>query len=106
MHAIDTIKEAASLLAQVCNPIKPVVLTCAMHPPHCSRRTAPERILDVFIIATYRDVADVFIICAGRIHLAPRVQKIALVGLTFLLEAKHIVTVWSTTDMLDFSIMP
>ena len=74
-HGTDTLEETAFFLQEVCNPSKPVVLTCAMRPATSFAPDGPQNILDALTVASCRDVAGVFVVCAGRIHLASRVQK-------------------------------
>lgn len=74
-HGTDTLEEAAFFLQEVCNPSKPVVLTCAMRPATSFAPDGPQNILDALTVVSCRKVAGVFVVCAGRIHLASRVQK-------------------------------
>lgn len=75
-HGTDTLEETAFFLQQVCSPSKPVVLTCAMRPATAFVPDGPQNILDALVVACCPDVAGVFVVCAGRIHLASLVQKI------------------------------
>ena len=75
-HGTDTLEETAFFLQQVCSPSKPVVLTCAMRPATALVPDGPQNILDALVVACCPDAAGVFVVCAGRIHLASLVQKI------------------------------
>ena len=74
-HGTDTLEETAFFLQEVCNPSKPVVLNCAVRPATSFAPDGPQNILDAMTAASCRDVAGVFVVCVGRIHLASLVQK-------------------------------
>jgi L-asparaginase len=75
-HGTDTLEETAFFLQQVCNPLKPVVLTCAMRPATSYFPDGPQNLLDALAVVSCADAAGVFVVCAGRIHNAQLVQKI------------------------------
>lgn len=75
-HGTDTLEETAFFLQKVCSPSKPVVLTCAMRPATAFAPDGPQNVLDALAVACCDGVAGVFVVCAGRIHLASFVQKI------------------------------
>ncbi len=74
-HGTDTLEETAFFLQQVCNPLKPVVLTCAMRPATSLLSDGPQNLLDGIRVALCVDAAGVFVVCAGRVHNAYLVQK-------------------------------
>lgn len=74
-HGTDTLEETAYFLQAMCNPSKPVVLTCAMRPASSLAPDGPQNILDALAVVQCADIAGVFVVCAGRIHLASLVQK-------------------------------
>lgn len=74
-HGTDTLEESAFFLQQACNPLKPVVLTCAMRPATSFFPDGPQNLLDAFEVASCVDAAGVLVVCAGRIHSAHLVQK-------------------------------
>lgn len=74
-HGTDTLEETAYFLQAMCNPSKPVVLTCAMRPASSLSPDGPQNVLDALAVAHCANTAGVFVVCAGRIHLASLVQK-------------------------------
>lgn len=75
-HGTDTLEETAYFLQAVLNPIKPVVLTCAMRPASALVPDGPQNILDAVTVARHDDARGVVVVCAGDIHSALDVQKI------------------------------
>lgn len=74
-HGTDTLEETAFFLDQVCDPRKPVVLTCAMRPSTSFAPDGPQNLLDALAVAGCADASGVLVVCAGRIHSAVHVQK-------------------------------
>ena len=75
-HGTDTLEETACLL-QVMGPwSKPVVLTCAMLPANAPDADGPSNLKDALNWATYSNLCEVFVVCAGKVHLSQDVQKL------------------------------
>lgn len=75
-HGTDTLEETAYFLQSVLNPVKPVVLTCAMRPASALAPDGPQNILDATVVARYTGAFGVVVVCSGAIHGALDVQKI------------------------------
>lgn len=74
-HGTDTLEETAYFLQTVINPVKPVVLTCAMRPADALAPDGPQNMLDAVTVARYPGAQGVVAVCAGVIHGALDVQK-------------------------------
>jgi L-asparaginase len=75
-HGTDTLEETAYFLHRVCQPTKPVVLTCAMRPATALVPDGPQNLLDALTVARQAEAKGVSVVCAGTIHSALDVQKI------------------------------
>jgi L-asparaginase len=75
-HGTDTLEETAYFLQAVCQPAKPVVLTCAMRPATALAPDGPQNLLDAISVARHRGAQGVVAVCAGTIHSALEVQKV------------------------------
>ena len=75
-HGTDTLEETAYFLQAVCQPAKPVVLTCAMRPATALAPDGPQNLLDAVAVARHEGAAGVLAVCAGVIHSAFDVQKV------------------------------
>ena len=75
-HGTDTLEETAWFLQQVLNPSKPVVMTCAMRPATALAPDGPQNLLDALALARAPHAPGVWVVCAGQIHTAERVQKV------------------------------
>ena len=75
-HGTDTIEETAFFLHAVCQPAKPVVLTCAMRPASALVPDGPQNVLDATAVARLDGAQGVLVVCAGTIHGALDVQKV------------------------------
>ncbi len=75
-HGTDTLEETAYFLQAVLNPIKPVVLTCAMRPASALAPDGPQNILDAVTVARHDGARGAVVVCAGDIHGALDVQKV------------------------------
>lgn len=75
-HGTDTLEETAYFLQAVCQPLKPVVLTCAMRPASALAPDGPQNLLDALSVARHRGAQGVVAVCAGTIHGALDVQKV------------------------------
>ncbi|MFZ2295241.1 MAG: asparaginase [Polaromonas sp.] len=74
-HGTDTLEETAYFLQAVCQPAKPVVLTCAMRPATALVPDGPQNMLDALAVARHAGAKGVVAVCAGTIHSAFDVQK-------------------------------
>ncbi len=74
-HGTDTLEETAFFLQVVCQPAKPVVLTCAMRPASALTPDGPQNVLDAAAVARHPGAQGVLVVCAGAIHGAIDVQK-------------------------------
>lgn len=74
-HGTDTLEETAYFLQRVCQPVKPVVLTCAMRPASALTPDGPQNVLDAAAVARHPGAQGVVVVCAGSIHSAVDVQK-------------------------------
>ena len=75
-HGTDTIEETAFFLQSVCQPTKPVVLTCAMRPASALVPDGPQNVMDALAVARHPGASGVTVVCAGTIHSAIEVQKV------------------------------
>jgi L-asparaginase len=75
-HGTDTLEETAYFLQLMCNPAKPVVLTCAMRPATALAPDGPQNLLDAMSVARHAGATGVVAVCAGTIHSATDVQKV------------------------------
>ena len=75
-HGTDTLEETAFFLQAVVNPVKPVVLTCAMRPATALAPDGPQNMRDALVVAATREVSGVMVVCAGVVHGACDVQKV------------------------------
>ena len=75
-HGTDTLEETAYFLQAVCQPAKPVVLTCAMRPATSLASDGGQNILDALAVARYPRACGVVAVCAGTLHNALDVQKV------------------------------
>ena len=75
-HGTDTLEETAYFLQTVCQPGKPVVLTCAMRPATALMPDGPQNVLDAVAVARHEGAKGVVVVCAGTIHSAFDVQKV------------------------------
>lgn len=75
-HGTDTLEETAYFLHRVCQPTKPVVLTCAMRPATALVPDGPQNLVDALAVARQPDAKGVVAVCAGTIHSALDVQKV------------------------------
>jgi L-asparaginase len=75
-HGTDTLEETAYFLHRVCQPTKPVVLTCAMRPATALMPDGPQNLLDALTVARQPDARGVVAVCAGTLHSALDVQKV------------------------------
>ncbi len=75
-HGTDTIEETAFFLQSVCQPTKPVVLTCAMRPASALVPDGPQNVIDALAVARHHGASGVTVVCAGTIHSSIEVQKV------------------------------
>ena len=75
-HGTDTIEETAFFLQTLCDPAKPVVLTCAMRPASALVPDGPQNMLDSMAVARHPGASGVVVVCAGTIHSSMDVQKV------------------------------
>ncbi len=75
-HGTDTLEETAYFLQSVLQPVKPVVLTCAMRPSTALAPDGPQNMLDAMTVAATAGAQGVLAVCAGVIHSALDVQKV------------------------------
>jgi L-asparaginase len=75
-HGTDTLEETAYFLQRVLQPVKPVVLTCAMRPATALVPDGPQNLLDAVTVAGDPQAAGVVVVCAGAIHAAEHVTKV------------------------------
>ena len=74
-HGTDTLEESAWLLQALLQPVKPVVLTCAMRPATSLQADGPQNLRDAVAVAA-DGVAGVWVVAAGEVHSARRVLKV------------------------------
>lgn len=75
-HGTDTLEETAYFLHTVCQPAKPVVLTCAMRPATSRAPDGGQNVLDALATARHPGACGVVAVCAGTVHSALDVQKV------------------------------
>ena len=75
-HGTDTLEETACLLEVMGPWSKPVVLTCAMLPANAPDADGPGNLKDALNWASFSNHSEVFVVCAGQVHLSQDVQKI------------------------------
>ena len=75
-HGTDTLEETAYFLQAVLDPVKPVVLTCAMRPATSLLPDGPQNIMDALAVVGHADARGVVVVCAGVVHSALDVQKV------------------------------
>ena len=75
-HGTDTIEETAFFLQTLCEPAKPVVLTCAMRPASALVPDGPQNMLDSLVVARHPGASGVVVVCAGTVHSSIDVQKV------------------------------
>ena len=75
-HGTDTLEETAYFLQSVCQPAKPVVLTCAMRPATALAPDGPQNVMDAVSVARHPEACGVVAVCAGTVHSALDVQKV------------------------------
>ena len=75
-HGTDTLEETAYFLQSVCQPAKPVVLTCAMRPATSLAPDGPQNVMDAVAVARHPGARGVLAVCAGTVHSALDVQKV------------------------------
>lgn len=74
-HGTDTLEETAWFLQTLLNPVKPVVLTCAMRPATALVPDGPQNMVDAISVAMQAGARGTVAVCAGVIHGAADVQK-------------------------------
>ena len=75
-HGTDTLEETAYFLQAVLDPVKPVVLTCAMRPATSLAPDGPQNVMDALAVARHTGARGVVAVCAGVVHSALDVQKV------------------------------
>jgi len=75
-HGTDTLEETAYFLQAVLQPLKPVVLTCAMRAANAPDSDGPRNLQDAITLAAHPCVAGVRVVCAGEVHAGHEVQKV------------------------------
>ena len=75
-HGTDTLEETAYFLQAVLDPVKPVVLTCAMRPATSLAPDGPQTVMDALAVARHTGARGVMAVCAGVVHSALDVQKV------------------------------
>ena len=75
-HGTDTLEETAYFLQSVLDPVKPVVLTCAMRPATSLAPDGPQNVMDAMAVAGHAGARGVVAVCAGVVHSALDVQKV------------------------------
>ena len=75
-HGTDTLEETAYFLQAVLDPVKPVVLTCAMRPATSLAPDGPQNVMDALAVARHTGARGVMAVCAGVVHSALDVQKV------------------------------
>lgn len=75
-HGTDTLEETAFLLHSVLQPVKPVVLTCAMRPATALMADGPQNLRDALVLARHPGMGGVVVVCAGQVFGARSVTKV------------------------------
>lgn len=75
-HGTDTLEETAFLLHRVLQPVKPVVLTCAMRPATALMADGPQNLRDALVLARHPEMGGVVVSCAGQVFCARSVTKV------------------------------
>lgn len=75
-HGTDTLEETAYFLHAVFQPVKAVILTCAMRPATALSPDGPQNLFDALTVAAFPGARGVVAVCAGTVHGAVAVQKI------------------------------
>ena len=75
-HGTDTLEETAFVLQRLLQPVKPVVLTCAMRPASALVPDGPQNLSDAVAIAQCAGAGGVVVVCAGQVHGARDVAKV------------------------------
>jgi L-asparaginase len=75
-HGTDTLEETSWFLQALLNPVKPVVLTCAMRPATALAPDGPQNMMDAIAVAMHAGARGTVAVCAGVIHGAADVQKV------------------------------
>lgn len=76
MHGTDTLEETAFVLQRLLQPVKPVVLTCAMRPASALVPDGPQNLSDAVAVAQCAGAGGVMVVCAGQVHGARDVAKV------------------------------
>lgn len=74
-HGTDTLEETAWFLQCVLQPIKPVVVTCAMRPATALSADGPANVRDAVCVAA-QGLPGVWAVAAGEVHAAQAVRKV------------------------------
>ncbi len=75
-HGTDTLEETAFVLQSLLQPVKPVVLTCAMRPASALVPDGPQNLSDAVAVAQCAGAGGVVVVCAGQVHGARDVAKV------------------------------
>jgi L-asparaginase len=75
-HGTDTLEETAYLLQMLLQPVKPVVLTCAMRPATALMADGPQNLRDAVVLARHPGATGVLVACAGQVFSARTVTKV------------------------------
>ena len=75
-HGTDTLEETAWFLQRVVQPDKSLILTCAMRPATALGADGPQNLMDALALACEVSRSGTWVVCAGQIHSARRVQKV------------------------------
>jgi L-asparaginase len=75
-HGSDTIEETAFLLQATLNPVKPVVLTCAMRSANHPQTDGPGNLRDALTLARAGSAwQGVWVVCASEVHAPMEIYK-------------------------------
>ena len=66
----DTLEETAYFLQAFLDPVKPVVLTCAVRPATSLVPDGVQNIMDALAVARHASARGVVTVCAGVVHSA------------------------------------
>ena len=75
-HGTDTLEETAYLLQVLLQPVKPVVLTCAMRPATALMADGLQNLRDAVVLARHLGASGVLVACAGQVFSARTVTKV------------------------------